>query len=55
MQGLDDGKNRFTADILLVVWKTLEADNISIPFLQREVRLLGEGPKLNIRRKDAAT
>jgi small-conductance mechanosensitive channel len=54
-KGLDDGKNRFTADILLVVWKTLKANNISIPFPQREVRLLGEGPKLNIRRKDAAT
>jgi small-conductance mechanosensitive channel len=54
-KGLDDGKNRFTADILLVVWKTLKANNISIPFPQREVRLLGEGPKLNIRKKDAAT
>ncbi len=52
-RGLDDGKNRFTADILLVVWKTLKAYTISIPFPQREVRVLGDGPKLNIRRKDA--
>jgi small-conductance mechanosensitive channel len=50
--GLDDGRNRFTADILLVVWKTLKQNNISIPFPQREVRVLGEGPKLAIRRKD---
>lgn len=51
-RGLDDGKNRFTSDILVVVWKTLKANNISIPFPQREVRVLGEGPRLNIRRKD---
>ena len=51
-KGLDDGKNRFTADILLVVWKTLKANNIEIPFPQREVRVLGDGPKLNIRTKD---
>jgi small-conductance mechanosensitive channel len=54
-KGLDDGKNRFTADILLVVWKTLKANNIEIPFPQREVRVLGDGPKLNIRRKDNDT
>lgn len=51
-KGLDDGMNRFTSDILVVVWKTLKANNISIPFPQREVRVLGEGPRLNIRRKD---
>ncbi|MEE4235491.1 MAG: mechanosensitive ion channel domain-containing protein [Anderseniella sp.] len=51
-KGLDDGMNRFTSDILAVVWKTLKANNISIPFPQREVRVLGEGPRLNIRRKD---
>ncbi len=50
-EGLDDGKNKFTAEILLVVWDTLKANNISIPFPQREVRVLGDGPKLSIRRK----
>ena len=49
--GLDDGKNKFTADILLVIWDTLKANNISIPFPQREVRMLGDAPKLAIRRK----
>jgi len=49
--GLDDGKNRFTADILLVIWDTLKANNISIPFPQREVRVLGNTPRLSIRRK----
>lgn len=50
-KGLDDGKNKFTADILLVVWDTLKANNISIPFPQHEVRILGDGPKLSIKRK----
>jgi small-conductance mechanosensitive channel len=50
-EGLDDGKNRFTADILLVIWDTLKTNNISIPFPQREVRVLGDAPKLSIRRK----
>ncbi|MEM7633758.1 MAG: mechanosensitive ion channel domain-containing protein [Pseudomonadota bacterium] len=50
-KGLDDGKNKFTADILLVIWDTLKANNISIPFPQREVRVLGDAPKLAIKRK----
>jgi len=50
-EGLDDGKNRFTADILLVIWDTLKANNVSIPFPQREVRVLGDPPKLAIKRK----
>ncbi len=50
-KGLDDGKNKFTAEILLVVWDTLKANNISIPFPQREVRVLGDAPKLAIKRK----
>jgi small-conductance mechanosensitive channel len=49
--GLDDGKNRFSADILMVIWRTLKANGISIPFPQREVRVLGEGPKLSISKK----
>ncbi len=49
--GLDDGKNRFTADILLVIWDTLRTNNISIPFPQREVRVLGDAPRLSIKRK----
>ena len=50
-KGLDDGKNKFTAEILLVIWDTLKANNISIPFPQREVRVLGDAPKLAIKRK----
>jgi small-conductance mechanosensitive channel len=50
--GLDDGKNRFSADILMVIWRTLKTHGISIPFPQREVRVLNDAPKLNIRRTD---
>ena len=53
--GLDDGRNRFTADILLVVWKTLKQNNISIPFPQREVRVLGDAPVLSIKRKEPSS
>lgn len=50
-EGLDDGSNKFTSDILLAVWDTLKQNNIAIPFPQHEVRILGDGPKLSIRRK----
>ncbi|MEM1378935.1 MAG: mechanosensitive ion channel domain-containing protein, partial [Pseudomonadota bacterium] len=41
--GLDDGKNRFTADVYMIVWKALKANNIEIPFPQRVVELKGNG------------
>ncbi|MEM8578766.1 MAG: mechanosensitive ion channel domain-containing protein [Pseudomonadota bacterium] len=37
--GLDDGPNRFTADVFMIVWKTLKAEGIEIPFPQRVVEL----------------
>ena len=40
--GIDDGKNKFSSDVLFIVWRTLRDNNIKIPFPQREVRLLGE-------------
>ncbi len=50
-KGLDDGINKFTADILLLIWEVLKQNNISIPFPQREVRVLGDAPILAIKRK----
>ena len=49
--GLDDGKNKFTSDVLFIVWRVLKENEISIPFPQREVRILEEKPKLTIRKK----
>lgn len=43
IEGIDDGKNRVGGDLLLTIFETLKAHNISIPFPQREVKVLNEG------------
>lgn len=43
MEGIDDGKNRVGGDLLLIIFETLRANDISIPFPQREVRVLNDG------------
>ncbi len=46
MEGIDDGRNRVDSDLMLIIWNTLKENNISIPFPQREVRIIGgELPK----------
>lgn len=40
MDGIDDGPNRVGGDLLLLIFETLQQHGISIPFPQREVRLL---------------
>ena len=42
MEGIDDGENRVGADLLLMIWTALKANDIEIPFPQREVKVLGE-------------
>jgi small-conductance mechanosensitive channel len=42
MEGIDDGDNRVGADLLLMIWTTLKANGIEIPFPQREVKLIGD-------------
>ena len=39
MNGVDDGKNRVGADLLLMIWMALRDNGIEIPFPQREVTL----------------
>ncbi|MBO22459.1 MAG: mechanosensitive ion channel protein [Rhodospirillaceae bacterium] len=41
MEGIDDGDNRVGADLLMMIWTALRANDIHIPFPQREVRVLG--------------
>ena len=36
--GIDDGANKFTSDLNFIVWRTLKANKIEIPFPQRVVR-----------------
>jgi len=40
MEGIDDGRNRVGADLLLMIWDALREHGITIPFPQREVRVL---------------
>ena len=40
MEGIDDGKNRVGGDLMLMIFETLREHDISIPFPQREVRVL---------------
>jgi small-conductance mechanosensitive channel len=42
MEGVDDGENRVAADLLLMIWTALKANDIQIPFPQREVSLRQE-------------
>lgn len=34
-RGIDDGPNKFTSDVGFIIWRTLKANNIEIPFPQR--------------------
>ena len=49
--GIDDGKNKFTSDVLFLVWRALRDNNIQIPYPQREVRILEGDKTLSARRK----
>lgn len=44
MEAIDDGRHRVRADLLLMIWQALREHRISIPFPQREVRILNPGP-----------
>ncbi|WP_421884467.1 mechanosensitive ion channel family protein [Pacificispira sp.] len=45
MEGVDDGKNRVGADLLFMIWKALQENQIEIPFPQREVRIVHSDKK----------
>ena len=42
MEGIDDGDHRVGGDLLMMIWTALKANDIEIPFPQREVKVLGE-------------
>jgi potassium-dependent mechanosensitive channel len=44
VDGIDDGKNKFTSEIRFLIWEALKKAGIAMPFPQREVRLLGDVP-----------
>lgn len=37
VNGIDDGKNKYTSDVLFIIWNALKAHNITIPYPQRVV------------------
>jgi potassium-dependent mechanosensitive channel len=44
VSGIDDGKNKFTSEVRFLIWEALKAAGISMPFPQREIRILGDMP-----------
>ncbi len=44
VDGIDDGKNKFTSEVRFLIWDALKKAGISMPFPQREIRILGEAP-----------
>ncbi|MCI5044923.1 MAG: mechanosensitive ion channel, partial [Aquisalinus sp.] len=35
--GIDEGENKFTADLMMLVWRTLREHNIAMPVIYRAV------------------
>jgi small-conductance mechanosensitive channel len=44
VSGIDDGKNKFTSEVRFLIWDALKKAGISMPFPQREIRILGDMP-----------
>jgi small-conductance mechanosensitive channel len=42
--GIDDGKNKFTSEVRFLIWDALNNAGISMPFPQREIRILSDVP-----------
>ena len=41
VEGIDEGENKFTADIMLLVWRTLRDHKVTMPVAQRMVTVSG--------------
>lgn len=44
VNGLDDGPNKYTSDVLYLIWNALKDNNIEIPYPQRVVEIKGGLP-----------
>lgn len=51
VDGLDDGPNKFSSDVLFLVWDALKENNITIPFPQREVHIVSNNNLMKINKK----
>jgi small-conductance mechanosensitive channel len=45
VNGLDDGPNKYTSDVLFLIWNALKDAGVEIPYPQRVVELKGGFPK----------
>lgn len=46
VNGLDDGPNKFTSDVLFLIWNALKDNGIEIPYPHRVIEVRGEIPVL---------
>jgi len=46
VNGLDDGPNKFTSDVLFLIWNALKDNGIEIPYPHRVIEVKGEIPVL---------
>jgi len=44
VNGLDDGPNKYTSDVLFLIWNALKDNDIEIPYPHRVVELKGQAP-----------
>lgn len=44
VEGIDDGKNKYTSDVLFLIWNALKENNIEIPYPHRVVEIKGSLP-----------
>ncbi len=47
VEGLDDGENRYTSDVLFLIWNALKENDIEIPYPRRVVEIKGAVPDLS--------
>lgn len=53
VSGIDDGKNKFTSEVRFIIWDALKGAGISMPFPQREIRILGDAPHTEPKKQKA--
>ena len=39
VNGLDDGDNKFTSDVLFLIWNALKAEGIEMPYPRRVIEI----------------